>query len=409
MATPSRTVRRLSVAVLLAALVPLFTAVLIAQSLVNRVSALLTNPRVVQELDRSLELYQELAQSKKEAMRYEADAIAAREPLRAAAMLNHAPSLEQEIAAAFPHYPNLVVLGVTDADGAVIVRQQRDKPLDEKKELSLEVRRPLTSNEEGPMLLAVFTTPKARFDELAAAAEFVQVYRQIERSRASIEHEYLKAFATLIGITMLAAVGVGTILAAQVTRRIRLLADATQAVGAGDLSVRVPVSGNDEITDLARAFNTMLLEVERSRARIEFLQQMGTWQEMARRLAHEIKNPLTPIQLAVQECHRKYSGEEPKFRHLLDTTLEIVEEEVGTLRRLVTEFSSFARLPRAELKDADLTAYLQDERDHSMIMSEDDEKGTASDYDTLARCVEVSWDLPLPRYRRRLTGKCCVG
>jgi two-component system nitrogen regulation sensor histidine kinase NtrY len=81
---------------------------------------------------------------------------------------------------------------------------------------------------------------------------------------------------------------------------------------------------------------------------------------MAQRLAHEIKNPLTPIQLAVQECHRKYGGGDGGFRSLLDTTLEIVEEEVGTLRRLVGNFSSFARLPHAELRVESLRDFLRE-------------------------------------------------
>jgi two-component system nitrogen regulation sensor histidine kinase NtrY len=106
----------------------------------------------------------------------------------------------------------------------------------------------------------------------------------------------------------------------------------------------------------------MLGELERSRARIEYLQRIGAWQEMARRLAHEIKNPLTPIQLAVEECHHKYGGEDPKMRKLLDSTLEIVTEEVGTLRRLVSEFSDFARLPHARLQEAELETLLADVR-----------------------------------------------
>src|SRR4051812_20569913 len=106
----------------------------------------------------------------------------------------------------------------------------------------------------------------------------------------------------------------------------------------------------------------MLGEVEASRSRIEYLQRISAWQEMARRLAHEIKNPLTPIQLGVQEIHRRYEGHDEQFRDLLDTTLEIVEDEVGTLRRLVSEFSDFARLPQARLQDADLAEFLSEQR-----------------------------------------------
>src|SRR5207237_9760404 len=122
----------------------------------------------------------------------------------------------------------------------------------------------------------------------------------------------------------------GILLARGITRRINRLGLSINLVAQGDLSVRVPVTGSDELTDLARTFNRMLSEMAQSRARIEYLQRIGAWQEMAQRLAHEIKNPLTPIQLAVQECHHKYTGDDSRFRALLDTTLEIVEEEVGT-------------------------------------------------------------------------------
>ena len=104
----------------------------------------------------------------------------------------------------------------------------------------------------------------------------------------------------------------GFLLARGFTRRINRSRRAINQVAAGNLDVRVPVTGSDELTDLARVFNRMLGEMQQSRARIEYLQRIGAWQEMAQRLAHEIKNPLTPIQLAVQECHRKYGGDDPR-------------------------------------------------------------------------------------------------
>jgi two-component system nitrogen regulation sensor histidine kinase NtrY len=159
--------------------------------------------------------------------------------------------------------------------------------------------------------------------------------------------------------------------------------------------VRVPVKGSDELTDLARVFNRMVGEMQQSRARIEYLQRIGAWQEMAQRLAHEIKNPLTPIQLAVQECHRKYGGDDPKFRGLLDTTLEIVEEEVGTLRRLVGNFSSFARLPRAELHEATLRDFLRECSEKlGHLSAETTEDGSDAGDPLGEHDVEVRWELP---------------
>lgn len=394
MTPPSRTAWRLTLAVLLAAVIPLIAAITIAKNMVSSVAAQLHNPRVGMELERSLELYQELARATQAGMRYEADAIAAAEPLRKAAASGAQPAIRDELERVFPRYANLAHIAVTDEDGNVVVEKKRPKPVDEASELQLEVRRPLTDRDDGPMLLTVFVTPKARFDEQDQVAETVRVYRQIEGSRGEVEQIHLYYFAALLIITVLAAGAIGTLMARSVTRRIAALSRATQAVGAGDLSVRVPAKGSDELAGLALAFNNMLDEVERSRARIEFLQRMGTWQEMARRLAHEIKNPLTPIQLAVEEVHARYKGDDDAFRALLETTRGVVTEEVGTLRRLVTEFSAFARLPRAELQEYDASTFMREQREHMALFSDDDSGLRTTDADLLERAVDVSWEIP---------------
>ncbi|HEX5099163.1 MAG TPA: ATP-binding protein, partial [Polyangiaceae bacterium] len=243
----------------------------------------------------------------------------------------------------------------------------------------------------GAELVAVFAADKAQFDELGEASQFVESYRRIERRRGADERSYVLAFAALLAITILLAVGVGTFVARDVATRVVALERATQHVAEGDLDVRVPEAGDDELGALARAFNRMLAEVEASRSRIEYLQRISAWQEMARRLAHEIKNPLTPIQLAVQDIHRRYDGDNGDYRRLLDTTLEVVEDEVGTLRRLVSEFSEFARLPRAELEVADLSEFLLELADRPLL-SDDERKSDSAiaTGDAVAVAFEVS-------------------
>jgi nitrogen fixation/metabolism regulation signal transduction histidine kinase len=268
--------------------------------------------------------------------------------------------LESELDVVFPNFPELVSLAIEDAGGKPIARRDRGRPVDATRERSLEVRRALGEAADAPTLVATYAVPRKRLDELESAGGVVARYHQIAASRSQIYEAYLNAFAALLGITMLMTVTLGILLARGLTRRINRLGAAINLVAEGDLSVRVPVTGSDELTDLARTFNRMLAEMAQSRARIEFLQRIGAWQDMAQRLAHEIKNPLTPIQLAVQEAHKKYAGDDPKYRALLDTTLEIVEEEVGTLRRLVGNFSNFARLPHAELAEANLSDFLRD-------------------------------------------------
>ncbi|HKQ70384.1 MAG TPA: ATP-binding protein [Polyangiaceae bacterium] len=397
MAILGRTERRLAFAIVLTAVVPLIVAVYFASSLVNQAlgQAFTFTPEVSEHLDRGLGVYQDLAKALKDGMRHQADAIAAREPLRAAVVLRHPPSVQEELEAVFARYPNLVSLSIALPDGSILGSKDRGRPV-EATERALEVRRPLGDG-DSPELVAVFATPRARFDELKEASEFVTFFHQIESNKGNLKLADLKAFAAILVITIVVAVALASLLARSVTNRIGALALATQAVAAGDLTVRVPETGNDELTDLSRGFNRMLSEVEINRARVEFLQRMSTWQEMARRLAHEIKNPLTPILLAVEECHRKYDGADPKFRKLVDATLEIVEEEVGTLRRLVGEFSDFARLPRADLSESDLGDFLRDQKSHADLIRE--ELARKADATLGAEAgpkerIAITWDIP---------------
>jgi len=412
--------RRLTLAILVTALIPVLVAVWLAETTVRQTSARFFVPEVGARLDRSLELYQELAHAVKASMRNEAAALGADEALRHAAKSHEHGAVARELKRLFAGHPSLVSLSVRDGD-TVLGSIDRGHALDPRTENRFEVVRSLVRSDDaeppprppahaappddrpeappvtdddvatGPELVAVFAADKAEFDELGEASQFVESYRSIERRRTADERSYVLAFAALLAITILLAVGVGSFVARDVARRIVALERATQHVAEGDLSVRVPEAGDDEIGALARAFNRMLAEVEQSRARIEYLQRISAWQEMARRLAHEIKNPLTPIQLAVQEIHRRYDGNNGDYRRLLDTTLEVVEDEVGTLRRLVSEFSEFARLPRAELELADLGEFLRDLGDRPLLA--DDERKSDSALPT-GDAVSVDFDVP---------------
>jgi signal transduction histidine kinase len=160
---------------------------------------------------------------------------------------------------------------------------------------------------------------------------------------------------------------VGAALAAVLARRharatehrIGAFAEAVSRLGAGDLAVRVRTH-HDDFDPLSVALNQTAEELALARERVEYLQRLAGWQDVARRLAHEIKNPLTPIQLAVQEVARKYEGDDARFKKTLDTAREVVEEEVATLRRLVTAFSEFARLPDVKPAPGDLAEFVRD-------------------------------------------------
>ena len=361
-----KTEQRLALVILLTAIIPLAGSVWLAESLFKNAANGLYNPDVHKQLDRGVAIYKNYIKAVRDDMKHQADAIASDEDLRDATKRRDQGAMNARLGAIFPSYPELVSLTVIDGDAEVLAEHDRGSPVDEQKEKQLVVQRQLADPaklKDGaapPQLEATFAFEKHYEEELDQAAVVIKNYKDVEQDPGAFYAQYLKAFIAVIAITAVIAVVLGFILARGVTRRINRLANAINLVAAGELGVRVPVTGSDELTELSRVFNRMLSEMQQSRARIEYLQRIGAWQEMAQRLAHEIKNPLTPIQLAVQECHRKYGGEDPRFRALLDTTLEIVEEEVGTLRRLVSNFSNFARLPQAELKESDLRDFLRE-------------------------------------------------
>ena len=400
---PGKTERRLALAILVTALVPLAAAIFLSQSLFSQAAAIWFNPQVGEQLDRGVGLYRDYVNVVKEDMRHQADAIATDPELRAAAAGSNTVVVEARLDQLFPKHPGLVSLRVDDKDGNALGQRDRGAPVDDAKEKKLEVMRSLGEDLGAPVLHATFATDRKHLDELEANGAVVTNYHQIEHSRGELYDGYVRAYIVLLILTMLIALVSGTILARGVTRRINRLAVAIDVVAKGDdLSVRVPITGSDELTDLAVTFNRMLEEMSGSRARIEYLQRIGAWQEMAQRLAHEIKNPLTPIQLAVQECHRKYDGSDPKYRALLDTTREVVEEEVGVLRRLVGDFSNFARLPHAELESHDLRELLRECKEQLGHLEDASDAPDSADGDLdgpsatpgVTRTVDVAWKVP---------------
>ncbi|HEX3597140.1 MAG TPA: ATP-binding protein [Polyangiaceae bacterium] len=371
-----RIARRLGAAIALAALVQGLFAAYFTEKLLYKDDYV--RDEIGKRLDESLGLYQELARAEKSAMRSEAAAIAGRRDLLGASTGRDPAALQRVLADILPKYADLVSLSVVRGDKRV-GSADRGRPVDEEKENSLEVRRPLgrdaedDTDDDAPALIAVFAADKAHIDGLERMSKFVDLYDQVAARRKSDLETYSQVFTVSLLVAILASIGVGVLLARSVTGRIARLADATRRVGAGDLTTRVAESSDDEVGDLARAFNRMLAEIETTRARIEYLQRIGAWQEMARRLAHEIKNPLTPIQLAVEEIHERYAGEDKSYRRLLDATLEVVEAEVGTLRRLVGEFSDFARLPQAILAPGDLASFLREQASQTLLAEEPSE------------------------------------
>lgn len=118
-----------------------------------------------------------------------------------------------------------------------------------------------------------------------------------------------------------------------------------------------------ELGLIANQFNAMARDIEATRQKTLYLEKVASWQVIARKLAHEIKNPLTPIQMMVSQLGRFYQGEDPKFKEILDKTQNIVTEEVASLRHMVDHFSNFARLPEPKQTQSNLIPLIKNTLD----------------------------------------------
>ncbi|HEX3770358.1 MAG TPA: ATP-binding protein [Polyangiaceae bacterium] len=108
----------------------------------------------------------------------------------------------------------------------------------------------------------------------------------------------------------------------------------------------LPVRGAGEIAELAQAFDTMLVDLDSTRRRLAATTRVAAWREVARRVAHEIKNPLAPIRAAVETLRRLRAREDPEFDAYFDQATRTVLDEVVRISNIVTEFTRFARLPQ---------------------------------------------------------------
>jgi two-component system nitrogen regulation sensor histidine kinase NtrY len=156
---------------------------------------------------------------------------------------------------------------------------------------------------------------------------------------------------------LLAALLASLVLSGRIAEPIRGLASGARRVAAGDLDSSVEVTARDEIGDLGRAFNAMTAELRASRERLLQAERVAAWREMARRLAHELKNPLFPIQLSIETLRRaleKGGSQGSEFGALFSESSQTILEELRSLRGIIEEFSDFARMPRPSLAATDV-------------------------------------------------------
>ena len=212
--------------------------------------------------------------------------------------------------------------------------------------------------EDGRVVAALMATE--RLDKLLNVERANQTYEHLQMIEEDLHRGFLLAFlAAAAGVVLLASL-IGIRIGFETTHPLYDLIKGTRELARDNLDYRVSRGRDDEIGQLIDSFNRMAEDLKQNRQRRVEAEKVAAWREIARRLAHEIKNPLTPIQLTVQQMRDKYPGGDPAYRKLVEDCTEIVIEEVESLRVLVQEFADFARMPSLSLSPQDLNSVVLD-------------------------------------------------
>ena len=153
---------------------------------------------------------------------------------------------------------------------------------------------------------------------------------------------------------ILVAILVSSWAAARVTRPVEQLAHAAQEVAAGNWNVRVDVLGDDELGQLADSFNRMTTELLGQKERLMQAERVAAWRELARRLAHELKNPLFPLQITVENLVRARQQNPEQFEEVFRESSRTLLAEISNLKGIIERFSEFSRMPQPQFQRVQL-------------------------------------------------------
>jgi len=142
--------------------------------------------------------------------------------------------------------------------------------------------------------------------------------------------------------------------AARVTRPVQKLASAAREVSEGNWNAHVDVQGGDEVGQLAKSFNQMTTQLVQQREKLVQVERVAAWRELARRLAHELKNPLFPLQTTVENLQRAREQNSDQFDEVFRESTRIMLGEIDNLKAIVSRFSDFAKMPQPELAPVSL-------------------------------------------------------
>ena len=168
------------------------------------------------------------------------------------------------------------------------------------------------------------------------------------RPLIELQRQVVSAAMVVGGVGIMVAVIASLWFAARVTRPVVSLADAARRVAAGDLAAKVEVESHDELGELASSFNRMTADLAHQKDRAVQAERVAAWRELARRLAHELKNPLFPLQVTVENLVRAKEKAPEMFEEVFDEGTATLLAEINNLKTIIGRFSEFSKMPQPQ-------------------------------------------------------------
>ncbi|EMJ67037.1 MULTISPECIES: PAS domain-containing sensor histidine kinase [Leptospira] len=180
-------------------------------------------------------------------------------------------------------------------------------------------------------------------------------YDRADLTKEKLPYRIRLTFSIITVSIFLLAIYFSLLFARKISRPIIELANATQKISMGDTDINLEIREAGEIGALIDSFNQMVKDLKSKDEELMQSQRIAAWKEVAQRMAHEIKNPLTPIQLSAERIRRKMKSEnKEQFREIVSTGTDTIIKQVRVLEHLVNEFSDFARMPTPKLINQNL-------------------------------------------------------
>ncbi len=181
--------------------------------------------------------------------------------------------------------------------------------------------------------------------------EAVSFYYSVENSQTGIKVTFAIIYIIVVTLLLFLSTAIAITFASKLTKPIVNLIGASEAISKGALDVKVPtIESDDEFKQLNTNFNLMIDRLKKQQDKLLATERHEAWESVARKLAHEIKNPLTPIQLSIDRLREKYSSKINTDGGDFEKYLETINRQIKDIENLVNEFSNFARMPRPIFK-----------------------------------------------------------